>query len=85
MLRPTAAHLVYGSVTVVGATVALLLILSPVSGPGVALVGVAALLLGLLVTLGLAVLRARTEADTGRPGGRGASAPEPEPAASLRR
>ncbi|MET9801355.1 hypothetical protein [Streptomyces sp. NPDC006368] len=53
MPRPTAAQLAYGSATVVFSTVAMLLLSRTTTGLGVALIGVAALLLGLLVTLSM--------------------------------
>lgn len=79
MSRPTAAQLAYGSATVVCSTVALLLLFPTASGPWVALVGVAALLLGLFVTLAAPVRRARAvSASTGRaPAPTPASAPTP--------
>ncbi|MFF8829823.1 hypothetical protein [Streptomyces sp. NPDC015131] len=51
MPRPTAAQLAYGSATVVLATVAMLLLSRTTTGLGVALIGVAALALGVLVTV----------------------------------
>ncbi|WP_418957316.1 hypothetical protein [Streptomyces tritici] len=53
MPRPNAAQLAYGAATVVFATVALLLLSDATTGPGIALIGVASLLLGLLVVLTL--------------------------------
>ncbi|MCH6160507.1 hypothetical protein [Streptomyces marispadix] len=51
MPRPTPAQLAYGSVTVVCSTLAMLLLTRTPSGPGVALIAVAALALGVLVAL----------------------------------
>ncbi|MET9439843.1 hypothetical protein [Streptomyces sp. NPDC006610] len=51
MPRPTAAQLVYGTLTVIFSALAMLLLSGATSGPGVAVVAVAALLLGLLVAL----------------------------------
>ncbi|MDI3389924.1 hypothetical protein QIS99_27580 [Streptomyces sp. B-S-A8] len=51
MPRPTAAQLVYGSATVVLATLAMLLLSRTRSGIGVAVIAVAALALGLLVAV----------------------------------
>ncbi|MFC8920608.1 hypothetical protein ACGF5F_12765 [Streptomyces sp. NPDC047821] len=59
MPRPTAAQLAYGSATVVFATVAMLLMSRTTTGLGVALIGVAALALGLLVATTLPVPAAR--------------------------
>ncbi|WP_073750643.1 hypothetical protein [Streptomyces sp. CB03234] len=53
MPRPTAPQLAYGSATVVFATVAMLLLSRTTTGLGVALIGVAALALGLLVAMTL--------------------------------
>ncbi|MFE6667747.1 hypothetical protein ACFVFH_29845 [Streptomyces sp. NPDC057697] len=51
MPRPTAAQLSYGSVTVVFATLAMLLLSRTGSGLGIAAIGTAALALGLLVAV----------------------------------
>ncbi|HEY9373554.1 hypothetical protein [Streptomyces sp.] len=59
MPRPNAAQLAYGSATVVFATVALLLLSRATTGPGIALIGVASLLLGLLVVLTMPVASRR--------------------------
>ncbi|WP_149184787.1 hypothetical protein [Streptomyces sp. TRM49041] len=89
MPRPTAAQLAYGSATVVCSTVALLLLFPTTTGAGIALVGAAALLLGLSVTLA-APLRARVRARARARGagtGAGAATPDaaPERQPSLRR
>ncbi|MEU0831723.1 hypothetical protein [Streptomyces sp. NPDC005969] len=51
MPRPTAAQLSYGSVTVVFSTLAMLLLSRTSSGIGIAVIGTAALALGLLVAV----------------------------------
>ncbi|WP_406096527.1 hypothetical protein [Streptomyces sp. NBC_01013] len=51
MPRPTAAQLSYGSVTVVFSTFAMLLLSRTESGIGIAVIGTAALALGLLVAV----------------------------------
>ncbi|MEU3185900.1 hypothetical protein ABZ707_17105 [Streptomyces sp. NPDC006923] len=51
MPRPTSAQLAYGSATVVCSTLAMLLLSRTTSGIGVAVIGIAALALGLLVAL----------------------------------
>ncbi|MEU1369438.1 hypothetical protein ABZ454_25335 [Streptomyces sp. NPDC005803] len=51
MPRPTAAQLSYGSVTVVFSTLAMLLLSRTESGIGIAVIGTAALALGLLVAV----------------------------------
>ncbi|GAA4917857.1 hypothetical protein ACFPM3_33110 [Streptomyces coeruleoprunus] len=76
MPRPTAAQLAYGSATVVCSTVALLLLFDP-AGAGVALIGVVALLLGLLVTLAAPVRRARAAAASAAVSGPSARVPGP--------
>ncbi|MFD7863249.1 hypothetical protein [Streptomyces sp. NPDC059783] len=51
MPRPTAAQLLLGSATVVFTTLAMLLLSGATSGTGIALIGTAALALGLLVAV----------------------------------
>ncbi|MGW6906550.1 MULTISPECIES: hypothetical protein [unclassified Streptomyces] len=51
MPRPTAAQLSYGSCTVIFSTLAMLLLSQTSSGAGIAVIAVAALLLGLLVAM----------------------------------
>ncbi|MFE9772908.1 hypothetical protein ACFYOV_14725 [Streptomyces sp. NPDC005931] len=51
MPRPTVAQLAYGSCTVVFSTLAMLLLSRTTSVPGITIVAVAALVLGLLVAL----------------------------------
>ncbi|WP_151476559.1 hypothetical protein [Streptomyces albicerus] len=51
MPRPTAAQLVYGSCTVIFSTLAMLLLSQTSSGPGVVLIALSALVLGLLVAM----------------------------------
>ncbi|MFJ8827244.1 hypothetical protein ACIREE_36445 [Streptomyces sp. NPDC102467] len=55
MPRPTVAQLLYGSATVVFSTLAMLLLSQTSSGPGVAVIAVSALALGLLVALSVPV------------------------------
>ncbi len=59
MTRPTAAQFAYGSCTVIFSTLAMLLLSRTTSGPGVVLVALAALGLGLLVALTVAAPRTR--------------------------
>ncbi|MFH8697319.1 hypothetical protein [Streptomyces chartreusis] len=51
MPRPTAAQLSYGSCTVIFSTLAMLLLSQTSSGVGIAVIAVAALMLGLLVAM----------------------------------
>ncbi|MFI6375825.1 hypothetical protein [Streptomyces sp. NPDC050546] len=51
MPRPTAAQLAYGSCTVIFSTLAMLLLSQTSSGPGIAIIALAALALGLLVAM----------------------------------
>ncbi|BCM67204.1 hypothetical protein EASAB2608_02538 [Streptomyces sp. EAS-AB2608] len=51
MPRPTAAQLAYGACTVIFSTLAMLLLFQTSSGPGIAVIALAALALGLLVAL----------------------------------
>lgn len=65
MPRPTAAQLSYGSVTVVFSTLAMLLLSRTSSDLGIAVIGTAALALGLLVAVTVpAPARRRTTAAT---------------------
>ncbi|MFJ9061719.1 MULTISPECIES: hypothetical protein [unclassified Streptomyces] len=66
MPRPTAAQILYGSATVVFSALAMLLLFRTESGIGVALVGTAALVLGLLVAVALPA-RAKTVRRTAPP------------------
>lgn len=60
MPRPTAAQLAYGSCTVILSTLAMLLLSGTSSGPGIAVIAVSALVLGLLVALSVPLPKART-------------------------
>ena len=51
MPRPTVAQLAYGSSTVIFSTLAMLLLSQASSAPGIAVIAVAALALGLLVAM----------------------------------
>jgi hypothetical protein len=51
MPRPTLAQLAYGSITVVGSTLAMLLLSQVSAGPGVVVIALAGLALGVLVAL----------------------------------
>lgn len=64
MPRPTAAQFAYGSCTVIFSTLAMLLLSRTSSGPGVALIAVAALALGLLVAMTVPLPGTRTVAAT---------------------
>ncbi|MEU4133937.1 hypothetical protein [Streptomyces wuyuanensis] len=67
MPRPTAAQLAYGSATVVVSTVAMLLLSRATTALGVAVVGVTALTLGLLVAVSVPVPdRAKAARTAGR-------------------
>ncbi|MFD5870445.1 hypothetical protein [Streptomyces sp. NPDC060322] len=66
MPRPTAAQILYGSATVVFSALAMLLLFRTESGIGVAVVGTAALVLGLLVAVALPA-RAKTVRRTAPP------------------
>ncbi|MFF4471174.1 hypothetical protein ACFYZ3_16600 [Streptomyces sp. NPDC001599] len=75
MPRPTAAQFAYGSCTVIFSTLAMLLLSRTSSGPGVALIAVAALALGLLVAM--TVPQPRTRAMTAVPSHRLGAGREP--------
>ncbi|MFD8232787.1 hypothetical protein ACFV20_13000 [Streptomyces sp. NPDC059696] len=69
MPRPTAAQLAYGSCTVILSTFAMLLLSRTSSGPGIAVIALAALALGLLVAMTVPL-----------PGKRPAAVEQPAPA-----
>ncbi|CAL9474702.1 hypothetical protein [Streptomyces sp. enrichment culture] len=81
MPRPTAAQFAYGSCTVIFSTLAMLLLSQTSSVPGVALVAVAALALGLLVAMTVPQPKARTL--TALPSRRPEADREPVPAARV--
>ncbi|MET9821743.1 MULTISPECIES: hypothetical protein [Streptomyces] len=83
MPRPTAAQFAYGSCTVIFSTLAMLLLSRTSSGPGVALIAVAALALGLLVAM--TVPLPRTRAVTTAPAHRGAADRGPVPVRAAAR
>ena len=68
MPRPTAAQLSYGSVTVVFSTLAMLLLSRTESGLGIAVIGTAALALGLLVAVTVPLPARRRTAKAARTG-----------------
>ncbi|MEV6791772.1 hypothetical protein AB0M87_07185 [Streptomyces sp. NPDC051320] len=65
MPRPTAAQLAYGSATVVFSTLAMLLLSRTTSGVGVAVIVLAAWILGLLVAMTVPMPRAARAAEAG--------------------
>lgn len=75
MPRPTPAQLAYGSATVICATLAMLLLSQARSGPGVTLIAVVALAVGVLVALTAPPVRTARRVRTG-PTGRAAAVPE---------
>ncbi|WP_428954401.1 hypothetical protein [Streptomyces sp. cg35] len=86
MPRPTVAQLLYGSATVVFSTLAMLLLSQTSSGPGVVVIAVSALALGLLVALSVPVRRQTPAAERAKervPGQR-VAAPEPTGSRSVR-
>ena len=66
MPRPTVAQLAYGSATVVCSTIAMLLLSQTSSGPGVGVIAVSALILGLFVAFSVP---RRTPAPEAEPAG----------------
>ncbi|MGS2588225.1 hypothetical protein [Streptomyces hebeiensis] len=75
MPRPTAAQIAYGSATVVCSTLVILLLSGTTTGIGIAMTGIAALALGLLVTMVL-TLPGRSPARSAAYGRRGAAQTE---------
>ncbi|WP_406450585.1 hypothetical protein OG782_13355 [Streptomyces sp. NBC_00876] len=75
MPRPTAAQLSYGSVTVVFATLAMLLLSRTSSVLGIAVVGTAGLALGLLVSVTVPLPARRNTARTAKPASTGTEVP----------
>lgn len=57
MPRPTPVQLVSGSVTVIGSTLAMLLLSQADSGPGVVVIALAGLALGVMVAMAVAAPR----------------------------
>ncbi|MDG9720359.1 hypothetical protein [Streptomyces sp. DH24] len=76
MPRPTVAQLAYGSSTVILSTLAMLLLSQASSAPAIAVVALAALVLGLLVAL--TVQRPKPASRAAQPLTRTESAPERE-------
>ncbi|PVE13792.1 hypothetical protein OIE62_16340 [Streptomyces scopuliridis] len=74
MPRPTAAQLAYGTATVVCSTLVMLLLSGTTAGPGIAVIGLAALGLGLLVALTVPA-NSRTSAARTAPAPRPATPP----------
>ncbi|MFD6619873.1 hypothetical protein ACFWFB_32040 [Streptomyces albidoflavus] len=64
MPRPTVPQLLYGSATVICSTLAMLLLSRTSSGPGVAVIAVSALALGLLVALSVPARKPSAAATT---------------------
>ncbi|WP_435879378.1 hypothetical protein [Streptomyces mutabilis] len=82
MPRPTAAQFAYGTCTVIFSTLAMLLLSQTSSGPGVAVIAVAALALGLLVAMTVPQARP-TRTMTSVPTAQRAAEREPVPAARV--
>ncbi|MFF7449223.1 MULTISPECIES: hypothetical protein [unclassified Streptomyces] len=83
MPRPTAAQLAYGSFTVIFSTLAMLLLSQTSSGVGIAVITVAALVLGLLVALTVPMPKSRVVAMR-KPATEAAQEPVPAAATSSR-
>ncbi|MFC8242309.1 hypothetical protein [Streptomyces chartreusis] len=69
MPRPTAAQLSYGSCTVIFSTLAMLLLSQTSSGAGIAVIAVAALMLGLLVAMTVPIPKRTRVVAVRRPAG----------------
>jgi hypothetical protein len=67
MPRPTAAQLAYGSCTVIFSTLAMLLLSETSSGPGIVVIALAALALGLLVAWTVPVAGTHTARASAQP------------------
>ncbi|MCX4827312.1 hypothetical protein OG785_22285 [Streptomyces sp. NBC_00006] len=65
MPRPTVAQLAYGSATVVCSTIAMVLLSQTESGPGVPVIAVSALILGLFVAMSVPTRKRDPEAGPG--------------------
>ncbi|MEH0544655.1 hypothetical protein QA802_16640 [Streptomyces sp. B21-105] len=83
MPRPTVAQLTYGSCTVILSTLAMLLLSQTSSGPGIAVVVVAAVALGVLVAMTVPTAKPRrapvARSTANRPAPVMVSAPTPTP------
>ncbi|MET8470483.1 hypothetical protein ABZY90_09245 [Streptomyces sp. NPDC006422] len=78
MPRPTVAQLAYGSATVVCSTIAMVLLSRTESGPGIPVIAVSALILGLFVAMSVPTRRRETAAEERVPAQRlGATLPSP--------
>ncbi|MFD7294689.1 hypothetical protein ACFV9W_15505 [Streptomyces sp. NPDC059897] len=64
MPRPTVAQLAYGSATVVCSTIAMVLLSQTSSGPGVPVIAVSALILGLFVAMSVPARKREPAAGT---------------------
>ncbi|WP_425833203.1 hypothetical protein [Streptomyces fractus] len=62
MPRPTVAQLAYGSATVVCSTIAMVLLSQTDSGPGIPVIAVSALILGLFVAMSVPTRKRETAA-----------------------
>lgn len=62
MPRPTVAQLAYGSATVVCSTIAMVLLSQTESGPGIPVIAVSALILGLFVAMSVPTRKRETAA-----------------------
>ncbi|MFJ9029260.1 hypothetical protein ACIRQP_12185 [Streptomyces sp. NPDC102274] len=82
MPRPTAAQLAYGTATVVCSTLVMLLLSGTAAGLGIAVIGLAALSLGLLVALTIPANSRTTTARTA-PACTAALRPDTPPATSA--
>ncbi|MFZ3557827.1 MULTISPECIES: hypothetical protein [unclassified Streptomyces] len=65
MPRPTVAQLAYGSATVVCSTIAMVLLSQTESGPGIPVIAVSALILGLFVAMSVPTRKRESAAAAG--------------------
>ncbi|WP_420033885.1 hypothetical protein ACN2WE_16030 [Streptomyces sp. cg28] len=77
MPRPTVAQLAYGSATVVLSTLAMLLLSQTSSGPGVGVIAMSAVILGLFVALSVPKPKQTSAQETAEPSAEAAREREP--------
>ncbi|MFF3496619.1 hypothetical protein ACFYWS_35365 [Streptomyces sp. NPDC002795] len=81
MPRPTVAQLAYGSATVVCSTIAMVLLSRTESGPGIPVIAVSALILGLFVAMSVPTRKRGTAAAKERVPAQRLSTTVPSPSA----
>ncbi|MGY0486269.1 hypothetical protein [Streptomyces sp. WG-D5] len=84
MPRPTVAQLAYGSATVVCSTIAMVLLSQTSSGPGIPVIAVSALILGLFVAMSVPTRKREPEDAAEAASGAGERVPEQRLSSTVR-